>query len=137
MLEIVPLNVKPGLKIDDVLRAFAVIGNLSYIGTFGGKGLADERDQVLVHYARDPETNAPFGTVVAKKVGGVVQIGWSLQERPQFKKSFERQIAIGRATKGTQSAVPSELDDAIEYMVDRAKRYYRVSEFRVAIAGVY
>lgn len=94
--------------------------------------------KTLVHYARDPVSNAPFGTVAAKMVDGVVQIGWAMAnpDRP-FKKKFERQIAEGRAEKGTLSVVPLDLDDAIEFMVERAKKYYRVDEDCVAIAGVY
>ena len=75
----------------------------------------------------------PIGCVVAVKEGDDVKVGWSLcNKKDQFNKFMAEKIALGRAQHNADSvgSVPQRLQkemyEAVEYMRNRAKRYWRL-----------
>jgi hypothetical protein len=81
---------------------------------------------------KNPALNADnpmVGCIVAsKKASGNVGIGWSrcaVNRGDTFKKEIALKIALGRAEMGAMDIPPNSLLKQIEFMQERAARYFK------------
>lgn len=76
----------------------------------------------LMEYVRDDKGH-PRGMVVAVGAGNV---GWSkCHKTDQFNKDLAYRIAYGRAMKGFNREIPSDVRPYFVKMWDRSMRYYK------------
>jgi len=76
-----------------------------------------------------PNTNRKkIGFVVAEKVDGVINFGWSkCASHDKFDQDLARQIAYGRLIEGTNTPMPSVFKKFMPEFIIRCMKYYQVN----------
>lgn len=82
----------------------------------------------IIKYMRD-EKGAPFGVIVAKRIGDEVNIAGSLcNKKDRFCKKIGKTIASGRAENASHKYVdniPQTLLSGVFSMAERAQKYFK------------
>jgi len=80
------------------------------------------------------------GVIVARKVGDIVNIGWSIcNEKDEFKRNKGLMIALNRADAGHCGGIPQKyvdryiLDEFLNNFVKRCERYFNVNSFAIRV----
>jgi hypothetical protein len=85
-----------------------------------------EQEKMISQYVRD-RRGQPRGVVVAKKVNGVVKVGWSyvnVNAGDEFNKNLAYKIAVGRTLKDTNATMPHDVKKTVCVFTPRANKYF-------------